>query len=280
MDVGIGLPATIAGIDLTMVGPWAARAEEAGFSSVAVIDRVAYGNADPMMSLAAASATTSRIRLTTSALLAPLRQSGVVLGKQAASLNALSGGRLTLGMAAGGRQDDYDIAGVDFKRRGRNFDRMLEDMERVWSGSTPVGPASKPEVLIGGNADAAIARAVKHGDGWVAGGGGPFLFQGAADKVRKAWADAGKAGSPRLVALGYFALGDGAEAAATSYLKDYYAFLGPIADMVAAGALTSPEKVKEAMGAFEQLGCDELLLFPCSPDPSQVDRLAEVAVAP
>lgn len=276
MDVGIGLPATIAGIDLTAVAPWAARAEEAGFSSVAVIDRIAYGNADPLVSLAAAAGATSRIRLTTSVLLAPLRQSGVVLGKQAASLNGLSGGRLVLGMAAGGRQDDFDVAGVDFKRRGRNFDRMLDDMEGVWSGSTAVGPASRPEVLIGGNADAAIARAVKHGDGWMAGGGGPFLFQGAADNVRKAWAEAGREGSPRLVALAYFALGDKAEDAAASYLKDYYAFLGPIADMVAAGALTSAEKITGALGAFEELGCDELLCFPCSADPSQVDRLAEV----
>lgn len=278
MDVGIALPATIAGIDLTVIAPWAAKAEEAGFSSVAVIDRIAYGNADPLVSLAAAAGATSRIRLTSSVLLAPLRQSGVVLGKQAASLNALSGGRFVLGMAAGGRQDDYDVTGVDFKTRGRAFDRMLDEMESVWSGSSAVGPASRPEVLIGGNADAAIARAVKHGDGWIAGGGGPFLFQGAADKVRKAWADAGREGSPRLVALAYFALGDGAEDAAASYLKDYYAFLGPIADMVAAGAMTSPEKVKETMGGFEQLGCDELLCFPCSADQSQVDRLSEVAL--
>lgn len=277
MDVGIGLPATIAGADLTRIPAWAESAEQAGFSSVAVIDRVVYGNADPLISLAAAAAVTTRVRLTTSVLLAPLRQSGVLLAKQTASLNALSGGRLSLGLAVGGRQDDYDAVGVDLAKRGRMLDDMLEEAQSVWSGDTAIGPVSKPEILLGGNAPAAIDRTVRHGDGWVAGGGGPFLFAAGADKVRKAWADAGREGAPRLVALGYFALGDNAEDAAGAYLKDYYAFLGPFAEKVAEGALTSAEKVRATLDGFEQAGCDEVLLFPCSESPDQVERLAEVA---
>ena len=278
MDVGIGLPVTLPGADLTGVPAWAQAAEAAGFSSLAVLDRVVYGNADPLLSLAVAAGATSRIRLTTSVLLAPLRQSGTLLAKQASSLHGLSGGRLTLGMAVGGRADDFEAAGVPHGQRGRILDRMLEEMDAVWSGSSGVGPSSRPEVLLGGNAPAALARAVRYGDGWVSGGGGPMMFAGGADAVRKAWADAGREGSPRLVALAYYALGDGADDAAKSFLMDYYAFIGPFAEKVAEGALTNPDKVRGAMAAFEQAGCDELLLFPCSPDPAQVERLGEVAL--
>lgn len=278
MDVGIGLPAAIPGIDLTGIPAWATQAESAGFSSLAVLDRVVYGNADPLLSLAVAAGVTSRVRLTTSVLLAPLRRSGVLLGKQGASLHALSGGRLTLGLAVGGRQDDFEAVGGDHGRRGRVLDAMVGEMLTVWSTDSPIGPKpqARPELLFGGNADAAVARVVENGDGWMAGGGGPQMFQGTADKVRKAWADGGRPGAPRLVALAYYALGDGAEDAARTYLMDYYAFLGPIAEFVAAGALTDPGKVRGAIEAFEGSGCDELLLFPCSADPAQVDRLAQL----
>jgi alkanesulfonate monooxygenase SsuD/methylene tetrahydromethanopterin reductase-like flavin-dependent oxidoreductase (luciferase family) len=278
MDVGIGLPAAVAGADFTRLPGWAAAAEQAGFSSVAVIDRVVYGNAEPLLALAAAAAATSRIRLTTSVLLAPLRHSGVLVGKQASTLQALSGGRFTLGMAVGGRADDYEAVHAEHARRGRSFDRMLDEMEQVWSGAAGVGPSGRPEVLLGGNAPATLERVVRHGDGWVAGGGGPMLFQGTADKVRAAWGEAGKPGAPRMVALAYFALGDDAEEAARSYILDYYAFLGPFAEKVAEGTLTSPERVKGAVAAFEAAGCDELLLFPCSAGGDQVERLAEAAL--
>lgn len=279
MDVGIGLPAAISGADATGIPSWSTRAEAAGFSSVAVLDRVVYGNVDPLLSLAAAAAVTQRVRLTTSVLLAPLRRSGVLVGKQAASLQALSGGRLTLGMAVGGRQDDYEAAGVEHARRGRILDDMLAEMATVWAADSLIGPApasGRPELLLGGNADAALARAARHGDGWISGGGGPGLFQASADKVRKAWAEAGRADPPRLVALTYFALGDGAEELARSYLVDYYSFIGPFAEKVAEGALTSLEKTRGALRAFADAGCDEVLMFPCSADPEQVDRLAEV----
>lgn len=279
MDVGVGLPAALPDADFTAIPAWASRAEAAGLSSVAALDRVVYGNADPLLSLAAAAAVTSRVRLVASVLLAPLRGSGVLLAKQTASLHAMSGGRFTLGMAVGGRPDDFEAAGVEHGRRGRILDEMVADMETTWSAESPVGPkpsGGRPELLFGGNADAAVRRAVAHGDGWIAGGGGPFLFQATADKVRKAWADAGKPGEPRLVALAYFALGDDAEDAARAYLTDYYAFLGPFAEKVAEGALTTPDKLRGALTAFEDAGCNELLLFPCSADPQQVDRLSEV----
>jgi hypothetical protein len=87
----------------------------------------------------------------------------------------------------------------------------------------------------------------------------------------------GPRGSSRLLALTYFALGANSRAAAAWYLHDYYAFLGPMADQLAASALVTPEQIAENIAALHDAGCDELILFPCDPDVAQVDRLAEAA---
>src|SRR5882757_6879683 len=108
MDVGIGLPATIPGVEGDQVVEWARRAEARGFSSLGTLDRLVYGNYEPLIALAAAAAVTERIRLTTAILIAPMRANAAMLAKQAASVDALSGGRLVLGIAVGGREDDYE----------------------------------------------------------------------------------------------------------------------------------------------------------------------------
>src|SRR5689334_15028772 len=172
MDVGIGLPATIPGVDGGRVIEWAKRAEARGFSSLGTIDRIVYGNYEPLIALAAAAAVTERIRLATAILIAPYRGSAAVVAKQAASVDRLSGGRLTLGVAVGGRQDDYEAAGADFHTRGRRFDEMLETWKRVWDGESfgyagAIGPPARPRLVTGGTAAAAFRRAATYGDGWI-----------------------------------------------------------------------------------------------------------------
>ena len=278
MDVGIGLPATIPGVSGQQIIEWARRAEGRGFSTLGTIDRVVYGNDEPLVTLAAAAAVTGTIKLATTVLLAPLRANAALLAKQAASVDHISNGRLVLGIAVGGREDDYDVSGVDFHTRGRRFNEQLETFARVWSGEAGVGPApprGRPAVLIGGQADAAFRRAARHGDGWIMGGGAPDQFREGKAKLEAAWEDAGRDGAPRTASLAYFALGDGAEQAADSYLHDYYGFLGEIADMIASSAATDAETVRGYVAGFTEAGCDELILFPCSPDPGQVDLLAD-----
>jgi alkanesulfonate monooxygenase SsuD/methylene tetrahydromethanopterin reductase-like flavin-dependent oxidoreductase (luciferase family) len=282
MDIGLGLPSTIPGVAGRRIVEWAAAAESAGFSSLSTIDRVVYGNHETITTLAAAAAVTTRIRLMPTILIAPFRGNGTLLAKQLATIDSISGGRLTVGIAVGGREDDYQATDSPFNARGRAFDQQLVNMREVWAGQPrgfagAVGPApvqaGGPPLLLGGGAEAVFRRMVEYGAGWVMGGGGPDVFKAAVEGPRQAWHRAGREGEPRLVALGYASLGARGAEHARSYLGDYYSF-GGFADAVVAGALTTPEAVRSAVSAYEAAGCDELVLFPCSGDLEQVELIA------
>src|SRR3954451_5779629 len=107
MEVGIGLPTTIPGVTGPQVLEWARRAEARGFSSLGTIDRLVFANYEPLIALADAAAVTERIRLLTDILIVPYRANAALLAKQAPPIDSLSGGRLTLAVAVGGREDDY-----------------------------------------------------------------------------------------------------------------------------------------------------------------------------
>jgi alkanesulfonate monooxygenase SsuD/methylene tetrahydromethanopterin reductase-like flavin-dependent oxidoreductase (luciferase family) len=145
----------------------------------------------------------------------------------------------------------------------------------------PIGPAPPrpggPPLLIGGNVAATFRRMVEFGAGWFFGGGGPEAFAAGADRARRAWGEAHRGGRPRLVANAYASLGDNAEAHARRYLGDYYAFVSDFVAQITAGALTSAPAVADAIVGFEEAGCDELILFPCNPDVTQISLIAEAA---
>jgi alkanesulfonate monooxygenase SsuD/methylene tetrahydromethanopterin reductase-like flavin-dependent oxidoreductase (luciferase family) len=279
VEIGIGLPNAVRGVARDGIVEWARRAEAAGFSSLGTIDRIAYPNYESLIALAAAAAVTERIRLATDILIAPLRSNTALFAKQTATIDHLSGGRLVLGLAPGGREDDYTLSGVDFHRRGRIFDEQLEALPGLWAGEGGLGPApasagGRPGLLIGGHNEKAFARAARYGDGWTAGGGGPEAFGQARESVRAAWKDAGRDGEPRLLALFYYSLGDDPEGAARASLGHYYSFLGEYADMVVQGAIKDAEALRATLAAYEEAGADEVICFPASADPAQVDLLA------
>jgi alkanesulfonate monooxygenase SsuD/methylene tetrahydromethanopterin reductase-like flavin-dependent oxidoreductase (luciferase family) len=279
MDVAIGLPNAVPGTTGSELVEWARRAEARGFSSLGTIDRIVYPNYEPLTALAAAAAVTERIGLCTAVVLGPLRANAVVLAKQALSVQALSGGRLTLGIGLGGRDDDFEFAGIELGQRGKQLDAMLDRMTAVWEQGL-MGPVteSPPRIVVGGMVDASFARAARFGEGWIGGGMPPDAFAEAATKMKAAWADAGREGSPRLMALAYYSLGERAEENAKDYLTDYYAWLGEeTANYIAGSAAKDAETVKGYIGAFEGAGCDELILFPAASDPAQVDLLADAA---
>jgi alkanesulfonate monooxygenase SsuD/methylene tetrahydromethanopterin reductase-like flavin-dependent oxidoreductase (luciferase family) len=280
VDISIGLPNTL---DHTgpLMGDWARRAEERGFTSLGTIDRIVYPNYDTITSLAVAAGATSRIGLLSGILLAPLYPP-VWLAKAAASLDAMSGGRLTIGVGVGGRADDFTAMGVPMEQRGRIMDRTLEMMRTVFAGEAlpgdafPVASHGRPKLLIGGTSDAAVRRTTQYGQGWIAGGGGPDQIGPMIDKVRRAWHDAGRDGAPRIAALAYYGLTD--ETVSRRSLQTYYGFLGDFAGMIADSALRTPQRLREAVKAYEAVGVDELIFDPTVPALDEVDRLADVVL--
>jgi len=272
VNVGIGLPTTVPGATGDLVLDWARRADDGPFSSLGVLDRVAYDSFEPFAALAAAAGATERIRLATMIAIGPLRATGLLV-KQAASVNVLSGGRLTLGLALGARADDYEVAGVEMRGRGR---KLVEQLAYIRGGvdADRVGPSREGiELLVGGGSGQAFARMARYADGYAHGGGPPRAFAGAATRALAAWNDFGRPGRPQLWGQGYFVFADPERGG--DYLLDYYAFTGPFAERIAAGNLTSARAVKDFVRGYEEAGCDELVLFPTVADVDELDRLQE-----
>jgi alkanesulfonate monooxygenase SsuD/methylene tetrahydromethanopterin reductase-like flavin-dependent oxidoreductase (luciferase family) len=282
VKVGIGLPSTIPGVKADEVIDWARRSEAAGFSSLGTIDRLVYPNWEPLVTFGAVAAITERIELVTAILILPYRASAAVVAKQAATVQALSGGRFVLGVAIGARDDDYTAAGVPLEGRGQRFEEMLEEMKRLWAGEERgyaggVGPDvsdNPPKLIVGGQVEAAFRRAARYADGWIMGGAPPDAFREAVPTLEAAWREAARDGEPLKLSLTYFSLDDEPDEAARSSIGHYYAFAGEYADMAVAGTAKGEEEVKQRVRAFEEAGCDELIMFPASSNPEQVDKLA------
>ncbi|GAA1858952.1 LLM class flavin-dependent oxidoreductase [Asanoa iriomotensis] len=279
MEVGIGLPSTVPGVTGARLLEWARRAEETGFASLSVLDRLAYDNYEPLITLAAAAAATERIRLTTTVLLGGYRSNGIaVLAKQLATLAHISGGRLVLGVGAGDRADDFEANGVPFRVRGRRLDALLTEMSRLWNGETALGPrppGGTVPVLVGGHSPYAMHRAATYGSGWIAGGSSATPYPELVRRLHAIWAQHGRDDRPRLVSLGYACFGPDARAEAEAYLKPYYAHAGPHGARVLAGVLTEPAQLRDHLAKLAESGCDETILLPCTTDPAQVELIAK-----
>lgn len=283
MDVAIGVPNSVPDTTGRQLLEWARRAEASGFSSLASIGAVSYPSYEELTVFAAAGAVTERIRFLTNVLISPARSTSE-LAKQAATVDQLTGGRLTLGLGIGWRASDYKLTDRNFADRGARFDEQLGELRRAWAGeplldgTREVAPAPVQEggvpLLTGGHSDAAFRRVAEFGIGWTVGGLPPDMAAPLAEKARAAWRDAGRQGQPRLVALSYFSLGD-TEERSRAYLLDYYRPMGDMAQMIADRALRSREAITGAIDAFRELGFDEFVLDPTVPDPDQVDLLAE-----
>jgi probable F420-dependent oxidoreductase len=163
---------------------------------------------DPLHFLTFVAAHTSSLRLGTSVVVAAFH-SAAILAKRCATLDALSGGRLLLGVGIGWQKEEYAAVGVPYVDRGRRLDEVIDAMRALWAA----GPSTfegryqsfhrvhcdpKPRqaggvpVIIGGNSEAAARRAGVRGNGWFPYAIAPDLFRQRADLVRRTAAEAGR----------------------------------------------------------------------------------------
>ncbi len=278
MRVGVGLPTTVPGTSPRTVLEWARVADGGPFSSVAVLDRIAYDSYDPLIALACAAGVTERVQLAATVVVGPLRNTAV-LAKSAMSLQQLSGGRLVLGLAVGAREDDYALAGVDYHARGRRFAAQLADMRGLWDDGRldlATGSEAAPPMLIGGLSEQVFGRVARYASGYIHGGGPPRAFARSADKARAAWLDAGRPGQPLLWGQGYFALLPEHAERGASYLREYYSFTGPFAERIVDGLLRTPQDVVQFISGYAAAGCDELVLFPTVATLDELEALTSI----
>ncbi len=199
MKIGLNLPVMVPGFDRDKTLEWARRIDAGPFSSLAVGERITFPNPDILVTLSACAAVTERVRLVFSVLVLPMHQP-VRVAKQIATLDVLSGGRVTLGVGVGGRDEDY--VAVEAQRDRKLWTRMEEsvsELRRLWSGERPFEAALRPveplpiqqggpEILAGAMYPRSIRRAARWADG-ISG----FSFGPCRDEIGRQFEQARKA---------------------------------------------------------------------------------------
>ena len=150
----------------------------------------------PLIMLSAVAGATSRIRVATSILIAPLYQP-IVVAHQAATLDVLSGGRLVLGVGTGWDRAEFDAVGVPFAERGRRTDDALAAWGALWRGESehvlglPPRTPDGPPIWVGGSSDAALRRALRFGTAWH-GSGDPEAVAAIGTRIARLAEDVGR----------------------------------------------------------------------------------------
>jgi alkanesulfonate monooxygenase SsuD/methylene tetrahydromethanopterin reductase-like flavin-dependent oxidoreductase (luciferase family) len=289
VQIGMTLPSMVAGLDRDDVLGWCRGVDQGPWSTLAVGERIAYPNQELFALIAAAAAVTDRVRLATSVVVLPMHPS-IQVAKWAATVDVISGGRLTLGVGVGGRQEDYDAMEAPFGRRHQRLDDKVVEMQHVWSGArptygiNPVGPApvqvGGPPLWSGALGPKAVARAAAWAQGIVGFQTDP-LSPSVADAVAGAmvaWTDAGHTSAPRMVTTFWYGLGAGAGDRVHNYARRYLGVFGSeMADALAADVTaTSADAVLAALENLEAAGYDEVLLVPTTRDLAELDATAEL----
>lgn len=285
MRIAIGLPTRGRNVTAESLVEWAIRADEGPFASLGVADRVVTHAQEPLIALGVAAGATKRIRLMTSVMLTPTHET-TLLARQAASLDALSNGRFTMGVGVGVRQDDYLATGFDFHERGRLLDEQLTKLRRIWAGEPaaegigPIGPAPArpggPEVLVGGYLPVVARRVATWGDGFMSpGGGDPEKMAALWQQILVAWAESGRPGQPRWVAGSYYSLGPRAEENADAYIQANYGFNLDLVARSRANIPTTRQALLDQIRRREDMGASEYLLRPVVEELSALDALAD-----
>lgn len=287
------LPSMVtSGYDRSTTLDWCRRIDAGPFSSLACGERITYGNQEMRVLLAAAAALTERVRIVPTLYVLPMHATAQV-AKEVATLDVLSGGRVTLAVGVGGREEDYRAMGAPFARRFARLDAQVAELRRLWAGepphegAAPVGPRplqpGGPPIWSGAMGPKSLRRAARWADG-VAGfslAGDPAEVKRGFAAVAEAWREAGRETPPARVSGFWYALGPGAEARLREYAAGYLGIFGEGVARSLAGTLRvhSEAVFRDTVSAIEDLGCDELILVPTSADVGELERTIDLLAA-
>ena len=286
------LPVMEPDLDADVLKRWARTVDEGPFSSLCWGERIAFNNPDSLTLLGALSVWTDRVPLVTTVVV-PQLHDPVMLAKALATGDMLCGGRLTVGIGLGGRQEDYRAVGADLTTMTmRDMADRVAVMKRIWAGEKitdsvlPVGPApvqdGGPRLLVGATGPKSTRYAAQWADGLA--GISLDLDTGKQDELfdvaRTAWAEAGKP-KPHLATSFWFALGDGDEPRAQvhRHLRHYMNWIPPeYVDAMAptTGWAGTDEELVATLRRFADIGTSEVHLIPTSSDIDQLRRVADL----
>ncbi|KUI13400.1 luciferase [Mycobacterium lehmannii] len=286
------LPVMEADLDAETLQTWARVIDSGPFSSLCWGERIAFDNPHSLTLLGAVAAWTDRVRLVTTVVV-PQLHDPVMLAKALATGDLLCGGRLTVGLGVGGREEDYRAVGADpASQTMRGMADRVAVMRRVWAGEKvnesvlPVGPApvqsGGPRLLVG----TIGPRTVRSAAQWADGLAGTTLDLDVDrqnelfDVARTAWAQAGKP-APHLATSFWFAIGEGDKPREQvhRHLRRYMNWIpANVVDAMApmTGWAGTERELLDVLRRFEDIGTDEIHLIPTSSDVEQVRKIAEV----
>lgn len=297
MHISMGLPTLFPhGREVELA--WYRKIDEGPWDGIVTYERLLYPDSWSVVpQLAAAAAVTERVRLWSDVVALPLRNP-VLFAKDLATIDVLSGGRLTLGVGIGAWDEDYLAVGSPLERKRQRMDEIVAAMRGVWAqeppveGHHPVGPAPAQAAGIPLVAGVVGPKALARAAHWAAGVSDPahsLHFDAEAlatqrERVVQAWQAAGRTTRPHFSAPIWFALGPDPQSQLNEHVRDFWdqevAATGsassyitdPTAGMLNCGA---PALLAAVEGAREA-GLDELRLIPTTADPDEIDRAREV----
>jgi alkanesulfonate monooxygenase SsuD/methylene tetrahydromethanopterin reductase-like flavin-dependent oxidoreductase (luciferase family) len=290
MEIGMNLPVMVPGLSRDLILEWSRRIDAGPFSSLAAGERITFPNPDIMVTLSAAAAVTERVRIMPNVVVLPMH-SAVLKAQELATLDVLSNGRLTVGVGAGARGEDFRAVGVPMPEKPlTRLEEQVALMRRVWAGEHavegtdrpvepfPVQPGG-PEILSASLSERSIRRAARWADGISGFSFGPSIEEiaGGFETARSAWQERGREAPPRLVTGFWFALGPSPREQMDRYVKRYLAFLGPgVAESLAPTVITlSAGALQTAVRQLTDCGADELCLVPTTSDPDELVRVED-----
>jgi alkanesulfonate monooxygenase SsuD/methylene tetrahydromethanopterin reductase-like flavin-dependent oxidoreductase (luciferase family) len=289
MKIGLCFPYTQPSMDRATMLEWFRRVEEGPFSSLSCGERIVGTSVEMGTTLAAAAAVTERIRIVPTLYVLPMHPA-IWVAKHAATLDLISGGRVTITVGVGGRPHDYRCMERETKGMHARMDEQVEQIKAIWrgelpfEGTEPVGPRpvqpGGPPILAGVMGPKATKRAARWADGvysW-SGHGDRADIAGQLERVRAAWDEAGRSERPRHVAGFWYSLAPDAPRRLYDYVHKYLRVAGDelATAMAKLQTRSSPDAVREALDAYEELGVEEVMLNSATAELAEIDGLLEV----
>ena len=293
MQIGVALPTMARGYDRSTTLDWCRGIDAGPFSSISCGERITFHNQEMNVTNAAAAALTERVQVFVNLIVLPMHPIPLI-AKQIATLDVLSGGRVTVGVGIGGREHDYRAMGSSMERRHQRLDDGVAELRRLWAGGAafegadPTGPGcvqdGGPPILAGAMGPKALARAAQWADG-VSGFSIDADTSGmatAAAAAVQAWSDAGRSEAPKVVTGCFYALGvDEPQETLRGFTHDYLRIFGAeFARMMADDApVWNGDRLLRALDDAEAAGVDEFILVPGTVDPGCLEATVDLVAA-